>query len=357
MKKSILLIITLLILFSIAVSATEPQKTITRETEFTTKLTEYTYDASEEIIEDGVIYNFIDITYQVISEKQLTTTQTKLFNDEVTNEGMKHKDDNIFDKEVMIEKDGYHGVIPLKEIIYTGRKITERTASHTVEYDYKSQVSAPDPAPTLDVLYHDEETNIDVLATLPFVKLKKNSKSKWEDNIQVEQLYRSIYEDEYLLVDGTRLSFNKDKPEYKGIEDKLLRQMRLDTNNYIITDSRWINIAYTKDGITTRLAGYTVNRYVTVYSALYSGAFDIPNMLVYDAAAVYEGELTKEVDDEIEYTVMAIAIYEEIIDSELNDETIIDDNSLIKTIVAAASGFIVLCGLVLLLRKRKKKRK
>lgn len=357
MKKKIIIIITLMILFSITVSATEPQKTITQEIEFTTKLTEFAYEAAEEIIEDDITYKLIDITYQVISEEELTTTLAKLFDDEVKNDGMMHKDDSIFDEEVMIEKDGYNGVIPLKEIIYTERKITERTASHTVEYDYKSQVSAPDPAPTLDVLYHDEETNIDVLATLPFVKLKKNSKSKWEDNIQVEQLYRSIYRDEYLLVDGTRLSFNTDKPEYKGIEDKLLNQMRLDEEKYNIVDSYWINESVTAEGITTRLAGFIVNRYVTGYSAVYSGTFDIPNMLVYDAKAVYEGELTKEVDDGIEYTVVAINVYEEIIDPELDDETIIDDNSLIKTIVAAASGFIVLCGLVLLLRKRKKKRK
>lgn len=357
MKKRMLLIITLTILFTITVSATESQKTTTQEIEFTTKSTEYTYDAPKEIIEDDITYKLIDITYQVISEESLTATLTNIFNDEVKNDGMMHKDDSIFDKEVMIEKDGYNGVIPLKEIIYTERKITERTASHTVEYNYESQVSAPEPAATLDVLYHDEETNINVLATLPFVKLKKNSKSKWEDNIQVEQLYRSIYEVEYLLVDGTRLSFNTDKPEYKGIEDKLLKQIRLDEEKHNIVNSYWKSDSVTIEGITTRLAGFIVNRYVTGYSAVYSGTFDIPNMLVYDAAAIYEGELSKEVDDGIEYTVMAIAIYEEIIDPELDDETIIDDNSLMKTIVAAASGFIVLCGLVLLLRKRKKKRK
>jgi hypothetical protein len=204
----------------------------------------------------------------------------------------------------------------------------------------------PTPASELDVLYHDEETNCDVLVTLQFQKLRKTTIPHWEENIVVEHMHRSIYEEEYLLNDGTRLSFSESKPIYDGIEEKLLSQMGLSTSTHRIIDSEWLSETTSEDGVTSRLAGYLVERNVTGYKAIYSGTFDIPDMLVYDATVIYEGNLSKQVESGAEYTVKAIVTYEEVQEKKNNTAAVI---------VGTSSGIIALCGLVVFLKQRKKK--
>ncbi len=344
-KKTALLLITLLLLCT-TVYAADETKTIIKEYEFTTKSEEFDYDVPETINEDEIKYILRGIEYQILNEETLYETQTETFLQEVFIEGAEKDDDSIFEDEVAIDEDGYLGSIPLKEKVYTERIVTGRTASHKVEYDFGLQSEEPTPASELDALYHDEETNCDVLVTLQFQKLKETTKPYWEENIVVEHIHRSIYEEEYLLNDATRLSFSESKPTYEGIEEKLLNQMGLSTPIHKITGSEWLSKTATEDGVTSRLAGYTVKRYVTGYAAIYFGTFDIPDMLVYDATAIYEGELSKQIEGGTEYTVKAIATYEEVQEK----------NNTAAVIVGTSSGIIALCGLVVFLRKRKEKK-
>jgi len=257
---------------------------------------------------------------------------------------MSEKDDTVFVEFFEINEETYEGEIPLKEITYTESLITGRTASDTKEYAYGLQSTKPIPTATLDVLYHDDKTNSDVLATLNFLKLKE-SNAQWEDNIHVEQTYRSIYEDEYLLIDGTRLLFNSDKPDYEGFEDELLAQMRLKKESYRIVDSKWLGEVQTSDGQTIRVARYTVNRYVKDYTGIYTGSFDLPNIIAYDGKAVYEGILEDQEPNGKEYLVTAIVTYEQIPQPVKKN---------IAPIVAGASGGVIgLCGLVFFLIKKR----
>lgn len=185
-----------------------------------------------------------------------------------------------------------------------------------------------------------------MLATLDFVNLKE-SNAQWEDNIHVEQTYRSIYEDEYLLIDGTRLHFNSDQPEYEGFEDKLLAQMRLKKESYRIVDSKWIGEVKTSDGQTTRVARYTVNRYVKDYTGIYTGSFDLPNIIAYDGKAVYEGVLENQEPNGKEYLVKAIVTYEE--------KPLPPKRNIAPIVAGTTGGVIGLCGLVFMLMKRRKK--
>ncbi len=347
MKKTILVIVTVLMLFITTAFATDQPQTIVKEYEFITDNTNFDYDAPMEMTDNDIKYQRKDVQYEIIKETSQATIDIKVFEMELAEKGLEEKDDSLFEKVLQVDEDGFVGGLPLKEIVYTERKVTGRIASHTVEYNYNLQTEAPKPLSTLDVLYHDEKTNVDVLVTLDFVKLKETVKSHLENNIHVEQTYRSIYEDIYMLADGTRLSFFADKPQFEGIEEKILDQMRFDAKHYIITDSHWEGETLTKDGKTTRLAGYTVDRYVIGYSATYSGTFDIPNMLVYDATAVYEAELSKKVPNGTEYVVKATVTYEEMIAEQRN---------YVGAIAGAATGLIALCGLVIFLVKRKRKK-
>ena len=348
MKKKIALVLIMIMLICTTAYADDEIKIITKEYEFTTTSDNFDYDVSEVITEEETGYILQDIEYQIMSEETLYETQTETFSQEFFMEGVEKDDDSIFEDSETIEEDGYLGNIPLNEVEYTERIVTGRTASHKVEYDFGLQMEKPTPASALDALYHDEETNCDVLVTLQFRKLKETIKPHWEDNIVVEHMYRSIYEDEYLLNDGTKLLFSESKPTYEGIEEKLLNQMGLPNSTYKITGSKWLGEQVAEEGVTSRLAGYTVERLVTGYKAIYSGTFDIPDMLVHDATAKYEGELSKRIETGIEYTVKVIATYKEIQEEKRNNTPAV--------VIGTSSGIIALCGLVVLLKKRKAKK-
>jgi hypothetical protein len=359
----------MLVLFNVTALAADESNTILKEYEFTTEGNEFNYDAPLEIIDDGIKYQRKDIEYEVLSKVSKVDTKSKLFKVEKKKEGLKAKDDSVFKEYIDINEDGYKGKILLKEVTYEDKCIRGRIASHKVEYDYGLQVEEPKPISSLDTIYHDEETNSDVPVTLDFIELKQTEKPHWEHNIHVYQTYRSIYEDEYLLVDGTRLSFDSDKPQYEGIEDKILKQMRLDPEKHIISDSKWLTKCVTKDGLTSRLANYTIKRYVTGYAAIYSATFDVPDIVSYDATAIYESELTKKVSIGTEYKVKAIVTYEKIKPNDKKEEKkeekkVVEiepetetppKKSNVAVIVGTSTGVIVLCFLVFLLRKRKKK--
>ncbi len=348
MRKITLLLVAFIFILTTTAHADDQVKTVIKEYEFTTTNINCNYDAPLEIDDEGIIYTRKNIDYEIIKNETIYSIETKVFINEIIIEGLAEQDGTLFEDAIEINEDGYIGEISLKEIIYTERKVTGRTASHKVEYDYGLQVSKPEPLSTIDVLYYDEETNVNVLVTLSFNKLKETTKPYWENNIHVQQIYRSIYEDEYLLIDGTRLSFSSDKPQFKGLENEILNNMRLNPEKNMITDSSWIGDVSTTDNITSRLASFTVNRYVTGYKAIYSGSFDIPNMLVYDATAIYESELSKAVPNGTEYTVKAIVTYEEA------NEVIPPNN--IPVIVGTSTGVVGLCGLIFFIIKRRKKK-
>lgn len=346
MKKIMLLTVAFILILTNTAYADDQPQTIIKEYEFTTSDTSFNYDAPMEIVEDDIIYQRKNINYEIIKEEVIYTTETKTFSQEILKEGLPERDDTLFIDSIDVNEDGYIGLLNLKEIIYTERKVIGRSASHKTEYDLGLQVTKPKPLTTIDVLYFDEETNVNVLATLSFDKLKETTKPHWENNIHVQQMYRSIYEDEYLLNDETRLSFSSDKPQYESIEDKILSNMRLDPKSHIVTDSSWVVETSTEEGITSRLADFVIKRYVTGYKAIYSGSFDIPNMLVYDVTAIYESELSKQVSNGTEYTVKAIVIYEEVP----------IENNTITIVVGTTTGVIGLCGLVFFIIKRRKKK-
>jgi len=346
MKRLTAALLILLMLIPNIVFAEEQQelRTITKEYQFTATSHVFEYEPQKEIKEDGIKYQFKSIDYELIGETDLFVSTEETFTHEIEQLGMSEKDDTVFAEFIEVTEEGFEGEIPLKEITYTEILITGRTASDTKEYAYGLQSTKPIPPDTLDVLYHDDETNSDVLATLNFLKLKE-SNAQWEDNIHVEQTYRSIYEDEYLLIDGIRLFFNSDKPDYEGFEDELLAQMRLKKESYRIVDSKWLGEAQTSDGQTIRVARYIVNRYVKDYTGIYTGSFDLPNIIAYDGKAVYEGVLENQEPNGKEYLVKAIVTYEQIPQPVKKN---------IAPIVAGASGGVIgLCGLVFFLIKKR----
>lgn len=373
MNKIIPLVITILVLFNATALAAEEANTILKEYEFVTDNESFDYDAPTEITESGVKYQIKDIKYEVLSKVFKMDTKSKKFKIDKKKQRLKAKDDSVFEDHIKVDKDGYKGKVLLKEVTYDDKSIRGRTANHTVEYDYGLQVEEPKPLAALDATYHDKETDNHIPVTLDFNEIKVTAEPHWEENIFVYQTYRSIYENEYLLIDGTRLLFNSDKPQYKGIEEKILKQMRLDPEKHIIVDSNWLTKCITKDGLTSRLANYTIQRYVTGYTAVYSGTFDVPDIVSYDATAIYESELIKKVPIGTEYKVKAIVAYEKLqlpekVEEKKEEKKAVEivmqiepeveppsKKSNVGVIVGTSTGVIVLCFLVFLLRKRKKK--
>ena len=350
MKKPLLLLLLLLMLIPIIAFAEETEQeheTITRKFKFTTNTSDFEYTPPDQIATDEKVYYFKDIEYELLSEEKLFTMVTETITKEVTEAGLSEKDDSFFAEMMEIDEDDFVGTIPLKEIIYTEEIETDRVGTYTTEYDYGYQSSAPDAAETLDVPVSDKRTGLDVLANLPLIKLKTGSTS-WEDSIHSIQMHRSSYADEYLLSNGVRLPYSAEIPEYSGCYKSLLLDMRLSPEDYRITDSRWLNELSSSDGNYTRTAEYTVERLVTSYTAVYSGSFDLPDILTYTATAVYEGELSKEEPNGMEYKVKAIVTYAEKPAKKNVAATV--------AIVGGSSGVIALCGLSFILMKRRKQK-
>ena len=345
MKNKTTILLIILILVCTTAYASDEEQMIIKEFEFKTTNEEFSYDVPNEITEDDKEYLLQSIEYEILIEEPVFETETRTFNREVFIENTEKDDISVFDETIYISEDGYEGIIPLKEIVYTERIITGRTASHEVEHDFGLQTEKPKPVPEVETLYHDVETDCDVLVTLQFQRLKETTKPRWEGNITVECMHRSIYEDEYLLNDGTKLQYDKAQPEYKGYEETLLKQMGLVPNKARITGSRWLGATVTENDFTSRLADYTVERLVIGYAAVYTGTFDIPDMLVYDATTIYESDLLKQIETGTEYTVKAIVTYER---SPEKDNTV-------AVVVGTGSGVIALCGLAVFLKKKKKK--
>jgi hypothetical protein len=349
MKKVVITMLILLMLIpNLAFADEKPNEpeVLIKEYEFKANNTDFDYKPPNQVTNEETNFNIKDIKYEIISEKQLFDTVSEAFTKEIIEEGLVEENDALFAELIEIDEDGFSGSIPLKEIIYTEDIESGRIGSHTAECDYGFQASPPDPSKTLDVLIKDKMIGMDVLANLPLSELRRGS-TRWENNMHALQVYRSIYEDEYLLSDGKRLSFLSDRTEYDGFVDSILSDMRLSSDRYRIIDSEWIGDLSSSDGSYIRTAEYEVERLLTDYTAVYSGSFDLPDISTYTATAVYEGELSKEVPDAMEYQVKAIVTYEE--QPKKKAPT--------AAIVGGSSGFIALCGLVFMLMKRKNKNK
>ncbi|MDL2225570.1 hypothetical protein LJC20_05170 [Eubacteriales bacterium OttesenSCG-928-M02] len=319
--------------------------TLIKEYTFETDSRDAAYeDAPEEITEDGRVFYRGEITYEVVDEREETKTEQALYERTSEKEGLSYKDDSRFPTEFEVDEDGFAGIIPLSEIVYNPRKVTGRSVYHTAEYDYGYQTTIPEPLPKLDALYFDKATRCEVLAPLTYLGIRMVEDWHWEDNFLSEHLYRSIDADTYYLRDRTALSFDTEKPEYVGIEDRLLSQMRLDPDHYQIIGSRWVD-EKTQDGnVYARQAQYIMKRYVSRHVATYGDTIQIPNILVYDAVAYYKGTLEKEIVVGHIYTIKATVSY--------RGEPPVDHTWK----WAAGGGIVAICGLVFFLIRRKRRK-
>ncbi len=345
MIKKILIFILMILMLCSTAYADDELKTITKEYEFTSTTQDYDYKAPKTIKEESIEYILQNIEYEVAEQKPIYETVNETISKELTQRELLKESDADFERYVYVNEDGYIGTIKLQGVTFEEQTVTGRTASHIVYYNYDFQSEEPNPKDDIQTLYHDEETDCDVLVTLPFTELKKTSKGEWVNNINAECMHRSIYDDVYLLNDGTKLNYDTENPAYKDYETVLLKQFGLSPDTSRITGSRWIEAKTTEDGITTRLAGYTIERLTYKYTAVYSGSFDIPDMILYDATAYYEGTLSKQLVSGTEYTVKAIATYQEIPKQRKNTTAAV--------VAGTSSGVIALCGLIVFLKKKK----
>jgi hypothetical protein len=345
MKGTLVTLLIILMLIPSAALAEEPQelRTISKEYEFETTNYVFEYEPSQEIEENGLTYLYKSIDYEEIDREDLFIESEEVISKEVLIEKMPLQDDTAFEVILIDEDSDNKDEMTLQEISYTESLIDGRTAETTQSYNYGEQIVKPAPPPTLDVLYEDKESDSDILATLDFVRLEEKN-AHWEDNIHVEQIYRSAYEDEYLLVDGTRLLFTDDSPAYEGYEESILTQMRLDPISYKIVGSKWLSDAITVSGQTTKVAEYTVKRHVTEYSAIYKGQFNLPNLLAYDGLALYEAIKVEKKQNGRNYTVKATVTYQE--------KPVKDKKPIAPIVAGVTGGFVGLCGVVFLLKKR-----
>ena len=111
MRKIMLLTAAFIFIFTNTAYADDQPLLIVKDYEFVTTDTHFDYDAPMEITEGDIIYQRNSIDYEVIREEPVYTTETKIFTEEITEEGLHEKDDAIFEDSIEINDDGYKGLL------------------------------------------------------------------------------------------------------------------------------------------------------------------------------------------------------------------------------------------------------
>ena len=279
-----------------AYATSENPDSITREYAFVSQTDDFFYDAPSQVSENGRVYFRQDVRYEVLGQEPLFKTEEKTFTHEELLTGLSRQSEDKFSEEYAIDEDGYQGSVPRKAVTWTERTKQGPARQYAAEVDLGDQVDVPVPLKEREVVYRDAASNADAIAVFPLKDVKMTAPFRWLPNHTATLVVRV----------GDIMSIDEASPAWQGKEAQLLALMRLDPQKYIIRAAAWSGSAL--DG--TRTVVFTMDRYAAHFVAIYEGKVQGQDAVTYDGTARYEGVLTKDVPDGVEYAVKAIVTYQ-----------------------------------------------
>lgn len=329
MKKRIL--IGILILIAFATQFAFAAQTETKEYTFVTNK-----DAEIEF-EDIGKGNLSDIPLSIEVDGKTYNAASAEFSLEKKPTEIKKSFKDLDKKEIpqTIEKKGE--VLSLANITWTENKRTPANGTQRY-YGYNAQPDAP--------------AEKEITATLPSGKsitvtgkLVGIQRVKGDFDRPFSVTAKFIGEadvENYILPDGSKIPNDETIPVFKGYEDVILKNLGYSSQNYRITDGKWISDYYTDDnGETCRNAKFTGTQRETDWIATYRETLteSSPQYATYDAKCIYRGD---------KMTVKAVVTYEK--ESGISKTVLIIAGTLLALMVIAG----VISGVLMTAKKRKK---
>lgn len=258
---------------------------------------EGTYEFDEKIEVNRVKYNLSTVDYNLIS------TQKKMVEGEVTHlekSAPVLKGSTVeFPETITVGDENF----TLKEIrsIDTTEKHGQQVTQHT-DYEYYVTKETVPQSKTVTVI--NEVTGLEETVECTLSDVSQQG-SKWV-NSHIDIKF-SDYDSTAISWRGLYFANEPTETPLKGYESELLASVGLTANNGKILKTYWTSEAYTRNEVVYREAKADIEKLVPVYRATYSGEI-LEDMVIQEA--VYIGRGMVETDED-EYTIEAVAYYEE----------------------------------------------
>lgn len=256
-----------------------------------------TYEFDEKIEVNRVKYNLSTVTYNLVS------TQKKQVEGEVSHveksEPVLKGSTVEFPETVTVVDETF----TLKEIRSTAatEKYTQ-PVTQNVEYEY--YVTRETVPQTKAVTVKNELTGMEETVECSLSEISQQG-SRWvKSHIDIKF---NGYDSTAISWRGLYFANEPTETPLKGYESELLASVGLTSDNGKIQKTYWTSEPYTANGVVYREAKADIEKIVPVYRATYSGEI-VEDMVIQEA--VYTGKGMVETDED-EYTIEAVAYYEE----------------------------------------------
>lgn len=311
-------------------------ETITEEQIYTTMTESYTYPFASEIEQNGITYELSNITYDTVSQKEITKPETI-----TVEQNFEHLRNQEVKQEMTVARDGKELVLQLTDDRYepvtfpTGEMFT---ITGSTDFGYSSE--KPDVPQTKEITYGHNDNKLAAQASLVDIVQEEY---QWRDGYTIQGRYYGDTDCAYYQFENTKIPNTLDgSVPYMGYEESILQSLGLSPHTYRINRAAWDGEPAVENGVTVRNAIFHCSQYAARYVANYEAA--VPEQIEgYNATAVYSAEIEAPTG-ETEYTVKAVAEYVEE-----------DKLPLAMITVGVVLLVLIIIGILFLLKRRKRK--
>ncbi len=315
MKKILIILFSGLLAGSILIGCQSADQQVTDESttsnqiiesaEYTAKRENEPYPFEQKLVNANGTYQLKEVSYETLSSKPITKTETITTTKEVTDLYAKEVD---AEKELSFTANGQPVLGTLSDITYQDTVITNRTTTLDAAITSGYVIAQLSPAQTKTTQYYDEPSGQMVTRTLPLTNTALTTPYHWLSDVVVPMQIQ-VYDASFYKLNGRYVPYNEEKPALTGYESDILTVLNLPQASYRITDFLWNGAVYVKDGILYRNATAIGQRYVAEYTSYYSDTVTLPDAPGYNAVLTYAADVTADTN-ETEYTINATAVYE-----------------------------------------------
>ena len=341
-------------------AATDSERTITKEKEFTSTEKDPEYDGFTTVItENGKRYELSDVQYEnngtVESSKTVNSTTTR------TITRLNSKSYSVGQTDTITEN-GNEYKARITNVSYETNTEGNRWGEVSGSKDYGLQTEKPSAPGTMELSYYDSSTGQTITVDAPLTDLEQTS-SQWQYYSYID-IEVSNYTDSKYMFDGDIIYNDGNTVLPESYYSKLLSMAGMNDDNHKISSIYWLGAAYKNGSVKNRQARAEIQAYSASYTAHYYKKFPLDGVTTYDATIEYEYDIPIE-DNQPVYKYTAIAKYTLIVQSteskesvereRTNTETVVKTITTLSLLLVLCAGFVILAMFLLTKFKLRKK--